>query len=218
VFDLWNISQKDHKQLHWLRTSHFFLTVLFSRCGKPVHAVCTKEGSISGFNRITNQLDRQVKYKRNFVARCATIVVPPLLQWKGSKYYIFRVCTCSRRYPVYNAHGPYFHLWSARFYSIFPHLLINGMIFRGKIWTYNVCFDFLYNVCLKLSEKIWATYDHTCKQVFICSTRYSWQIFIKLEFYRQILEIYSNIKFDEHPYSVSRVVPCGRTDVQTWRS
>jgi len=38
---------------------------------------------------------------------------------------------------------------------------------------------------------------------------------MKLEFSRQILEIYSNIKFHENPFSRSRFVPCGRTDRQT---
>ena len=33
-----------------------------------------------------------------------------------------------------------------------------------------------------------------------------------LEFYRQILEKYSNIKFRANPSSGSRVGPCGRTD------
>ena len=46
------------------------------------------------------------------------------------------------------------------------------------------------------------------------SARYSCQIFIKLEF-SQILEKYSNVKFHEHPSSVSRVFPCGRTDGRT---
>jgi hypothetical protein len=35
---------------------------------------------------------------------------------------------------------------------------------------------------------------------------------MKLELSRQFFEKYSNIKFRENPYSVSRVVPCGRTD------
>jgi hypothetical protein len=38
-----------------------------------------------------------------------------------------------------------------------------------------------------------------------------------LEFSRQIFEKSSNIKFHENPSSVSRVVPCGRTDRQTDR-
>ena len=42
--------------------------------------------------------------------------------------------------------------------------------------------------------------------------RYSSHILMKLEFFRQIFEKYSNIKFHENPYSGSRVVACGRTD------
>jgi hypothetical protein len=38
---------------------------------------------------------------------------------------------------------------------------------------------------------------------------------MKLEFSRRIFEKYSNIKIQEKPYSWSRVVPCGRADVQT---
>jgi hypothetical protein len=37
-------------------------------------------------------------------------------------------------------------------------------------------------------------------------------IIIKLEFYQQSFEKYSNFKFHENPSSGSRVVPCGRTD------
>ena len=35
---------------------------------------------------------------------------------------------------------------------------------------------------------------------------------MKLEFSRQVFENYPNIKFHENPSSVSRIVPCGRTD------
>ena len=58
--------------------------------------------------------------------------VQPLLQWKGTKYYIFWVCVCSYRYPACNAHAPYCHLWPVWLYNIFPHYLINGTIFGGK--------------------------------------------------------------------------------------
>jgi hypothetical protein len=37
---------------------------------------------------------------------------------------------------------------------------------------------------------------------------------MQLELSRQIVEKYSNIKFNENPSSGSRVVPCGRTDRQ----
>jgi len=38
------------------------------------------------------------------------------------------------------------------------------------------------------------------------------------EFIGQIFEKYSDIKSHEHPSSWSRVVPCGLTNRQTWRS
>ena len=34
--------------------------------------------------------------------------------------------------PACNAQAPYFHLWPARFYNIFPHFLINGITFEEK--------------------------------------------------------------------------------------
>jgi len=37
---------------------------------------------------------------------------------------------------------------------------------------------------------------------------------VQLEFFQQLFEKYSSIKFDENPSSASRVVPCGRTDRQ----
>jgi hypothetical protein len=40
--------------------------------------------------------------------------------------------------------------------------------------------------------------------VFMCSTRYSCQIFIKMEFSQQIFKKYKNIKFHENPSSGSR--------------
>jgi hypothetical protein len=36
---------------------------------------------------------------------------------------------------------------------------------------------------------------------------------MEYEIYRQIVETYSNIKFNENPSSGSRVVPCERTDM-----
>ena len=37
---------------------------------------------------------------------------------------------------------------------------------------------------------------------------------MKFEFSRQIFEKSSNIKFNENPFSGSRVVQCGRTDMK----
>ena len=47
------------------------------------------------------------------------------------------------------------------------------------------------------------------------STRYSYQIWMKPEFSRQIFEKFSNIKFHENPFIGDQVVRCGRTDRQT---
>jgi hypothetical protein len=56
-----------------------------------------------------------------------------------------------------------------------------------------------------------ARYGHKCEDIVILSTRCSCRIKKKLEFYRQIFEKSSNIKFYRNPSSGSRVVPCGRT-------
>jgi len=43
-----------------------------------------------------------------------------------------------------------------------------------------------------------------------------------IEFSRQVIEKYSDIKFNGNPFCGSRIVPCGRTDRytdrQTWRA
>jgi len=52
-----------------------------------------------------------------------------------SNYYIFWVCVCSLSYPACNAHAPYWYLWPARLYRIFPHYLINGDFRKISHWT-----------------------------------------------------------------------------------
>ena len=54
-------------------------------------------------------------------------------------------CVCGA-YPACNAHAPYFHLWPAPLYNIFPYYLINGTIFGKKKM---LLFDLLYNFGLK---------------------------------------------------------------------
>jgi hypothetical protein len=53
-----------------------------------------------------------------------------------------RVCVCSLRYPACNTHAPHCHLWSAPFYTIFRHYLINGTIFGKKLLTTKCVFWF----------------------------------------------------------------------------
>jgi len=48
------------------------------------------------------------------------------------------MCICSLRYPARNAHAPYCQLWPASLCNIFPHYVINGMIFEKSYWTQNV--------------------------------------------------------------------------------
>jgi hypothetical protein len=56
-----------------------------------------------------------------------------------------------------------------------------------------------------------------CTLVFTLSIVYSCLILMKLESSRQIFVTSSNIKFYENQSSGSPVVPCGRTDGQSWR-
>jgi hypothetical protein len=57
-----------------------------------------------------------------------------------------------------------------------------------------------------------ARYDQNCTLLFMSSALYSCPILMKLEFSLQIFEKYSNIKFQENPFSGIRVVPCWLTE------
>jgi len=83
--------------------------------------------------------------KRNIEARSCNHC------WGGKRdeYYILWVCVCSLRCPGRNAHAPYFHMWAAQLYYVFPHYLINCTIFEESYWTQNMCLNFLYTFCLK---------------------------------------------------------------------
>ena len=61
------------------------------------------------------------------------------------------MCVCSLTSMKTASAVLYCHLWPSRNYNIFPHYLINGLIFEKKksYWTQYVCFEFLYNFCLK---------------------------------------------------------------------
>jgi len=53
------------------------------------------------------------------------------------------------RYPAYNAHVLYCHLWLALLCDILPDYLINGTLFENNIIEYKMWCDFLYKFCLK---------------------------------------------------------------------
>jgi len=49
------------------------------------------------------------------------------------------MCVCGLRYLACNVHVPYCHLWPVQLYSIFPHYLINGTIFKKKVIEHKMC-------------------------------------------------------------------------------
>jgi len=97
-------------------------------------------------------------------------------------------CVCSVSYPSCNAHAPYCHLWPVWLYYIFPHYLINGTISRKKLLNIKYVLIFSTTVVWNISHsrKHSARYYHRRTHAFIQSTRYRFQILIKLEFTRQI--------------------------------
>ena len=55
---------------------------------------------------------------------------------KNNNYYTICVCICSVRYPACNARAPYFHLWPAPLYNIFPQTVRFSKI---KVLEYKMC-------------------------------------------------------------------------------
>jgi hypothetical protein len=78
-----------------------------------------------------------------------------------------------------------------------------------------VCFDFLYDFCLKRFS-FWENFSekyHKCTYVFMESTGYSFEILITVEFFWDIFsKKHSNIRFHKNLSSWSSDVPCRRTD------
>jgi hypothetical protein len=104
--------------------------------------------------------------------------------------------------------------------TIFPHYHINGTIFEKKVIEHEMFFFLIFCTTFVWSmshpKKRLARYDQKYILVFMWSARYSYHILMKLGFFRQIFEKFSNIKFLENPCVGSRVIPCGRTDGQIW--
>jgi hypothetical protein len=143
----------------------------------------------------------------------------PLSQWKSKKHYIFWVCVLSPGYPAYSSQAPNCYLCPFWLYNIFPRYLSNGPIFNNKkLLNKKYVFWFLSTTFVRniYHPKTNLARYHKCISVLVQSTGYACQIFIKLEFSRQIFKN-SNIKFHENLSSGSRVVPYGRTDGRTDR-
>jgi hypothetical protein len=117
----------------------------------------------------------------------------------------------------------YCHVWPIWLYHIFPHYLMNGIIFEKKkkkkinieckMCVLIFSTTFVCNICHSKYNS--AIQYHKCTWDFMQSTCYSYQILIKFEFSRQIFEKSWNIKFNENWSSGSQIVPCGQTDGQT---
>jgi hypothetical protein len=98
---------------------------------------------------------------------------------------------------------PYFHLWTDPLYEVFPHFLINGTIFEKPLPKTKCVFWFSLQL---LSETFLILRRNKrdkkkCILVFMWSTLYSCLIVMKLEFFQQIFEKSSNIKFHKNPSS-----------------
>jgi hypothetical protein len=141
-------------------------------------------------------------------------LVQTFLQCKIRKSYIFWVCvySLSITYPASNAHAPYFHLWPALIYSISPHYLKNGTIFK-KVMEHKTCFFFFFSFYIKIFhfKKNWARYNKECILNFmypLFSSGFNQTWIFGADFSKK----WSNIKFHENPSSGGRVIPCARTD------
>ena len=118
----------------------------------------------------------------------------------------------------------YCHLWPVWLCQIYPHYLINDMIFEKKLLNLKFVFWFSLQI---LSETfliprttewdiIINAHWSSCT-VHIIVVRFQWNFYFRVRFSK-----YSNIKFYENPSSVNRVVSCGgkdgRTDIEAWQN
>jgi len=138
----------------------------------------------------------------------------PLLQWNSNQYYTTWVCVCSIRYPVWNAHAPWCHLWPAPFtFPILSHKRydlkkkrIIGHKMCPSIFSTNLCETFFHCKRNCARYDLMSTGLQVKCRLFLSDFNDSW-IFLK-RFSKNNLIIH----FYENPSSGSRVVPCGRTD------
>jgi len=109
------------------------------------------------------------------------------------------VCICGLRYPAWNAHAPYYHLWPATLYNIFPRLLINGTIFEKKLLNTKCVFWFslqlLSETFLILIRNKRDMINKNYIGLHVKYRCYSCPIWMKPKFSQQNLDKFLNIKF-----------------------
>jgi len=137
--------------------------------------------------------------------------------WKSITINIIWLCVRSLKCPACNVHASYFHLCPASLYNIFLYYLINAKIFEKKLLKLKCVFWFSL---LLLSETflILRRIQRDMIRYVYWSSRKVMVILFWLYSCVTILEKYSDIKFHENSSSGSRVLLCGRTDGQTWRT
>ena len=132
-------------------------------------------------------------------------------------------CACTFRYPACSAHTAYYIVICVLPRSaILLHIISQTARFsKKKIFNIKCVFIFCITFARIISRSTsnCAMYDVKCIFVSIWSTRYFYQILMKIEFSPQIFEKESlNIIFYwSHEMGV-RVVPGGRMAGQAWRS
>jgi hypothetical protein len=117
------------------------------------------------------------------------------------------VCVCSLSYPLRKAHAPYYIVTSGQTVCTIVFCSISSMA------------PFLEKMLLNIKYVFWISL-HFLSETFLTLRRNErdliknvyYSLCKELEFSRQILETYSNIKFHQIPSSGRRVVPYGRTD------
>ena len=148
--------------------------------------------------------------------------VLPLLLWKGNGYYITWVCVFVA-IGIQHAMGiHHIVICGVPRSGVFLHIIS----WRARIstkknyWTQKCVLIFSITFVWYIFHSKKKGVKHNKKMCIGLHVKYSFScpILMKLEFSGQIFEKSSNIKFHETPSSGSRVIPCCRTDGQTWQS
>ena len=118
-----NVNSWDATPSRWRRRATKRFDVLVQQRHLVYEIQCMK----CRFNGGKLNNTRQAIYVwRNFKERSSTIIAK---EKQGVLYSTTCVCICSLGYPACDAHAPYYILWPAPLYKIFPHYLIKGTVF-----------------------------------------------------------------------------------------